>query len=196
MLRTFLAVEASPEIRALAARLIGRLHRGARGIRWVEPHNLHWTIKFLGDVAPDDVRRVCEAAARAAGDASPFEVVCRGVGAFPSIDRPRTIWLGLAAGGEGLAALAECVESQLEPLGYRREARRFHPHLTLGRVRESGRDRTLIEALQAHRDFAAGSMEVDELVVFHSLLGKQGPTYEPLATAELGGLDTRTDLGE
>ncbi|MEX2560594.1 MAG: 2'-5' RNA ligase family protein, partial [Pirellulales bacterium] len=80
-LRTFVAVEASPEVRSRATQLIERLGRTAAKVKWVETHNMHFTLKFLGDVELLDVPRVCQAVAGAVAGLPAFEVVAHGAGA-------------------------------------------------------------------------------------------------------------------
>ncbi len=185
--RTFIAVELGLDIRARATRLIAKLRDTGADVRWVEPTNLHLTLKFLGDVERNDVPAVCNAVLRAAADIPPFDLESRGVGAFPDVDRPRTIWMGIGHGEAEMVALQARVEEELAKEGYRPEARRFRPHLTLGRVRGARGAAELAEVLTNLLDYSGGAMSVDELVVFSSTLERSGPTYEPLATAELRG---------
>jgi 2'-5' RNA ligase len=187
-LRTFVAVEMDEAIRRAAARLIDELRAASAEVTWVAPHNMHLTVKFLGDVAAEKIPQVCEAVARAAADTKPFDLEVRGLGAFPNASRPRTIWLGLGSGEEELAALAGRVESALEELGFAREARGFHGHLTLGRVRRpTPALATLTRLLQNQPDFEAGLTPINEVVVFSSQLSPAGPTYEALSRARLAG---------
>ena len=187
-LRTFVAVEMDEAIRRAAARSIEELRAAAADVTWVAPHNMHLTVKFLGDVAAEKIPQVCESVAQAVADTEPFDLEIRGVGAFPNAARPRTIWLGIGAGERELAALARRIESALEKLGFAREARGFHGHLTLGRVRRpSPALAALTPLLQDKADFEAGLTPIDEVVVFSSQLSPAGPTYEALSRAPLAG---------
>jgi 2'-5' RNA ligase len=181
-------VEISSETRTRAGQLIGRLDTPEAKIKWVEPHNLHLTLKFLGDVDLLEVPQLCQAVTDAVVDLPPFEIEARGAGAFPDAQHPRTVWLGVDRGSEEMIELHDAVERSLAPLGFRREQRRFRPHLTIGRVRGGGPGlRTLADKLVLEGDFAGGVSSVDEIVVFSSELGRDGPTYEVLATAPLNG---------
>lgn len=189
--RTFVAVEVSPEVRAKAKQLIATLSAAATGIKvkWSDPQDLHLTMKFLGDVDMLDVPGVCAAVEAAVKDLPPFDFQVQGAGAFPDAQRPRTVWLGVREGSEELGILHDCLEQALSPLGFRREQRRFRPHLTLGRVRsvppEGAVD--LAAMLAEHRDYFAGASDVSEVVVFSSELDRAGPKYEVLSTTELKG---------
>ncbi len=191
-LRTFVAVEVTPEIRAQTLRLIERLRALQAKVTWTKGPNLHYTLKFLGDVPSEKTNDICRAVQEAVAPFSPFEIVAQGVGAFPSVSHPRTLWLGAREGAEQMELVFQAVERLLEPLGFAREYRRFTPHITLGRVRESG-IATLNELsalLKKHADFDAGAMTVDSVTVFSSTLGRDGPTYEVLSHAEFRSTET------
>ena len=81
--------------------------------------------------------------------------------------------------------IAERTAEKLDRLGYRSEQRRFVPHITLGRAGRKGPTHSLVRELAALADYEAGSMLVDEVTVYSSRLGPDGPTYEPLARAPM-----------
>ena len=186
-IRTFIAVEASSEIRSRAVDLIDRLKVAGATVKWVQPSHLHLTLKFLGDVEDAKIPSVCQAVLDAAAELKPFSIEWRGAGAFPASERPRTVWLGLGVGQESAASLQAAIEERLEKLGFHKEARRFHGHLTLGRVRGGGpTTRQLGELIGRNADFEAGKMTVSQVVVFASELNRSGPTYTTLSRAKLG----------
>ncbi len=189
VLRTFIAVEISPEIRSSALRLIERLRIAPAKVTWTKAANLHYTLKFLGDVAAEKTAAICKAVQEAVTPFSPIDIVAAHAGAFPSAGHPRTLWLGVSEGAEPLELLFQAVERTLEPLGFPKEHRRFTAHLTLGRVREStpAAVHQLAELLRKHADFDAGAMTIDSVTVFSSTLGRDGPSYEVLSRAELQG---------
>ena len=191
-LRTFVAVELPGEIKQLAAGLIERLRPTAANVKWVTPDQMHWTLKFLGEVDLVDVSRICTRVAEAVAPLVPFDVEVWGAGAFPDLSNPRTIWLGARNGTDEFVALHTAVERSLDSLGFRAEQRRFRPHVTLGRVRNSpsGIDE-LADLLRQNAEFDAGPAPVFEVTVFSSELGPQGPRYEPLGHAELQGREER-----
>jgi 2'-5' RNA ligase len=185
--RTFIAVDAVDEAHAAALAVIDRLRGAAEGIKWVEPENLHWTIQFLGDLDDREMAEACLRTVRAAAKHESFELAAHGVGAFPSIQRPRTLWLGAGEGSEQFCALQADIERSLYDLGFRGDSRPFTPHLTLGRTgRGRGPGPALSERLAKLADFDGGVMNVDEVTVYASELGRDGPTYSVLARAPLG----------
>ncbi len=185
-LRAFLAVEITPPIRKRTEELIAALARTSADVKWVEPHNLHLTLKFLGDVPQQEIAAVCQAMACGAAEVVPFELDVRGAGAFPTAARPRTVWLGAGEGSQPMVVLHDRIEAELAKLGYREEHRRFQTHLTIGRVRGAGPGiAELGHLVQQHADFAAGRMTVGRVTLFSSTLTPNGPVYEPLDTAPL-----------
>ena len=186
-LRTFIAVEIDRSIRARAGELIALLRGTVADVNWVEPQNLHLTLKFLGDVHQQDILAVCRAVQQGAAELAPFDLELRGAGAFPNAARPRTVWLGGKTGVQEMIVLHDRIETPLAKLGYREEHRQFQTHLTIGRVRGGGPGiAELGTLLQQQADFLAGRMTVGKVTVFSSTLTSAGPIYEALGTARLG----------
>jgi 2'-5' RNA ligase len=145
---------------------------------------MHLTLQFLGEVPADTINDVCLAVTEAVADCEPLELEIRGLGAFPNARRPRTIWLGVAAGCEELAAVQKRAQKALKKLGFKPESRAFSPHLTLGRVREGTAE--LAERIARQPDQSYGRSPISEVVVFSSQLRPGGPIYAALCRAPLG----------
>ncbi len=92
-LRTFVAVDLPGEVKQLAGQLIERLRPTTANVKWVTPDQMHWTLKFLGDVDLVDVNGICANVAAAVAPFEPFDVEVWGAGAFPDLANPRTVWL-------------------------------------------------------------------------------------------------------
>lgn len=186
--RTFIAVVATDEIYARALAGIALLRPLTDNVRWVAPDNLHWTLQFLGDVDDNDIYSICRDVSRVASEIEPFQLQGLGIRAFPSIDKPRTIWLGAGEGGDVLCDLQDGVEDRMAKLGFRPERQRFTPHLTIGRVQQGSHGgATLSKQLAELADFDGGTMEVDEVIAFGSELTREGPNYHVLGRSPLAG---------
>ena len=184
MNRIFLAVFPPAEIQRVAHSLGEKLRVPNDGVSWVKSDNLHYTLRFIGDVGADGTRRVAESAAAAAAKHRAFDAEVGGLGAFPNARRARVIWLGLTRGGPELEALARDLEAELRRRGFDRADKRFSAHLTLGRVRDPHGDWTERLAAATGPD-PAPRFRVDRLLVVRSQLNPKGSIYTVEAESRL-----------
>ena len=186
-MRIFLAVFPPPAAQEAAAAVIDRLRRPGDGVSWVQRDNLHFTLRFIGEVGADGARRVGEAARAAAARCAPFEATLGPPGAFPNPHRARVLWLGLSAGGDRLVSLARALEEALEPRGFEREGKAFSSHLTIGRVRDPRADWTAPLAEAPTLDPGGARFRVERLCVVESRLDPKGSIYTVRESADLSG---------
>jgi len=195
-IRAFIAIAPDRAVREALAHLRDQLRDGPGGGagRWVRPESIHLTLKFLGDVPPERIPAIGHALETVCRGRSPFLLRLEGLGCFPNTRRPRVIWVGVREETGVLAALQRNLERDLErdleALGH---PRAFAPHLTLARVRE-GASLPAIQALgqqvvarQPTPNLASAEMLVREVILFRSDLLPQGPHYQALQRATLGG---------
>src|SRR6187397_976232 len=132
-IRTFIAVELSSTVIARAQEGIKLLKTSGAEVGWVDRAQMHLTLKFLGNVTDIETAEICRVVVGAASQVEPFEIVFRGLGAFPRGSEPRTLWMGIEQGQVDLAELHAAIEDALKKeMGFGKETRKFHPHLTLG----------------------------------------------------------------
>jgi len=190
--RSFIALEVEEPARAAIASYLAEL-RLSDGVAWTRPENLHMTLKFLGGVVAGRLEELAGALGEIARASEPFTIAYGSVGAFPGLARPATLWVGAEA--SALAALAEAVEEASARIGVAREARPFHPHVTLGRVRGHGKGRRrpaalpegLRTALEGARARPFGIASARSLVLFRSDTDPRGARYTALGRFALGG---------
>ncbi len=188
--RTFIAVELSPRVITRAGNLMDELRAIGAEVNWVHPQQMHLTLKFLGDVSDTETPDICRVVKEVADEFEPFEIVCRGAGAFPNARDPRTLWIGIQDGADELKRLQAAIDDAFKSqLGYGKEQRAFHPHITLGRIKHIPPEKhsELTELLEKHAHFDADLAIIDEVVTFASFLGRGGPQHDPLDHAELRG---------
>ncbi len=186
LVRAFFAAEIDDGLRRELSSVIEDLDRVGAQVRWVRPENLHFTVKFLGDVPLAEVGSIAEAAGAVCAEHEPFAGQVRGVGPFPPQRRMRIVAARMADGGR-LGAVRDDLEPFMEEFGVPPDGRGFKAHLTLGRVKGPRGVQELAAALDpyAARDF--GECYIEELTLFQSELSRSGPTYTPLARVPLGG---------
>jgi 2'-5' RNA ligase len=183
--RLFIAVNLPEDVRVRIYAATQGLRQAATGVRWTLHEQFHITVKFLGEVAEDKVPALEAGLAHAVRALRPFEVDLAGIGAFPNLRRPRVYWLGITQATD-LHVLQAHVESEIEPLGFPREARPFHPHVTLGRV---GAEVSTEQLRAAER--AAASIEyqnkvrVNSVELMVSRMSPKGARYEALRSQPL-----------
>jgi len=190
-IRSFIAIELPSGIEAELTSLEERLKtRQYPFVKWVDPEGIHLTLKFLGNIALTTVPEIIEAIARVAQQFSPFRLQIGGLGAFPNLQRPQVVWLGIGGEVGKLATLQRDIDTALSPLGFPPESRSFSPHLTLGRLRErvSPKERQKFGEWVSSTKFETSlSFEVSALSLMRSQLTPSGAIYDQLASLELGG---------
>lgn len=183
--RVFVAVFPPPEVLDALAGLRERLEPELPGLRWVGTGNLHFTLRFLGDRTGEEIERAVAVLDRVAPSAASFDLELSGLGVFPGWSRPRVLWLGCAAGGAVLEALARTLERGFRDARLGRADKRFVPHLTLGRWRDPrGLDRERAERTCARVARVAG-FRVETVGLIRSRLDPGGSVYTPLHRARL-----------
>jgi len=178
--RCFVSVDL--EVRSLLDALVEvqrRLEKTGADLKCVERENIHITLRFLGEVRDGLVGELQRLVSGMAFE--PFRVEFRGLGVFPSLRRPRVVWVGMSDGVEELNGIFRRLEPELVGMGFRAESRGFSPHVTLARVR-SGRNRErLVEEVTANADEVFGEFEVGYIRLKKSVLTPRGPIYSTIA---------------
>lgn len=180
-IRAFIAVsvECPSELRPI----LRELNEMGRAVRAMSPDKLHLTLKFLGDVRLEQTASIANAISAAVGKSDAFRAELQGLGAFPHLGRPTVVWVGFANQG-AIVELAEQIEAAIEPLGFSRERRPYHPHVTLARI-NSRPPETLRPLVEQHAATDIGTTGIDAVELFQSELGGNGPRYTSLARTEL-----------
>lgn len=177
-MRLFIAVAADDEIKTAAAEAVARLRRAGGSFRWVDPRDMHTTLRYLGATPEEKLPEIQALMARAAAVTAPFELSYGGVGAFDSFEEARVVWIGLSDGLAPMERAARLVE--------RAEARPYSPHLTLGRNRDAQAPPEMVAALKAEPVLNL-CRPVKKISLYASKPAPFGHAYEILYEAELTG---------
>jgi 2'-5' RNA ligase len=179
-IRTFIAIELPEKIIDSISRIQERLQPYGLKVRWVRPQNIHLTLKFLGNIQKVQTEKIKQAIIESAHGFAPISIAAKGIGAFPSIKRPRVIWVGLAGQINQLQKLQKTLDEKLAANGFPKEKRKFKGHLTLGRVKNKIDPKRLLEAVKEFAGFESEPFVTNPVALFKSELKPTGAVYTKL----------------
>lgn len=193
LIRVFVAIQSEEKLRSALLDVQGTLRQAADErhlgaiVRWVNPENIHLTIKFLGEVQVDRIPELEDALLRSSIGIAPFTLSVRGLGCFPNSHSPSVIWAGMGGQLDLLVNFARQVETVFGAIGFAVERRPFSPHLTLGRIKRGARpsERAAVgELIERLPTKEIGVIDARALSLVKSDLRPEGPLYSILATVE------------
>jgi RNA 2',3'-cyclic 3'-phosphodiesterase len=184
--RLFVCIELPGSAREALAALQDRLRREGGRVSWVPPKNMHLTLVFLGDVDASRVSSIGEVLQQAVTSYEPFEIRLQGSGAFPSLNRPRVLWVGVSGALDALQSVHVRLTNGLAEVGLQGDTKPFSPHLTLGRVKDD-RDPLLraVTSTLVSETIQVEPFTVSEILLMRSELDPQGARYTTLHRAPL-----------
>jgi RNA 2',3'-cyclic 3'-phosphodiesterase len=186
MRRIFVAVDLSAEARQRVSEYINDLKREFSDVRvgWEKSEKLHLTLKFLGAIDERTLTELEQGVRKTAAARHSFKLRIKDTGVFPNKKRARILWLGIEFEDESLSELKESLEQETERIGFEREKRRFHPHLTIGRLREPQRSTQLVEK-HLEKKYEPVEFGVSEIVIYESELQPTGSIYKVVSKSGL-----------
>ena len=201
-MRTFIALELSNPIKHELSRLQQELTKSNADVKWVKPENIHLTLKFLGNIDETKLEQIKHILDGISSEEKPFEIHLSELGAFPNLNRPRVLWVGLDKGSSETKQIAAALETELQKIGFPKEERPFSAHLTLGRVK-SGKNRDCphgypSKGTEKNRDCpplypskwtVPIFQQITHITLFQSELTPRGPIYTSLHEAKFTPLD-------
>lgn len=187
--RLFTAIELPAEIRHTIKEHIDRLRAACPDVRasWTRADNLHLTLKFFGDIAINRVDSLSQALMDAATRTPSFGLVIQGCGIFPPRGKPNVLWIGISPETEPACLhLYQALEDECEKAGFKRDERKFHPHLTVARLRHPAGARDLAN-LHQETEFEPIALKVTGACLIRSELSSSGSRYTIVAQHDLNG---------
>lgn len=179
-IRTFIAIELDPATQRHLQIIQEDLRQIGADVKWVKPKNIHLTLKFMGNVHLNQIAAIAKAIKECLRNTHKFTIELSHLGAFPQIENPRVVWVGLKNGQKESMAIATSLETHLEKLGIKKEIREFDPHITIGRLRSSRKKGALVKAIKSYSFKSTMIQPVTHVTLFKSTLTSQGPIYEIL----------------
>jgi RNA 2',3'-cyclic 3'-phosphodiesterase len=153
-------------------------------IKWVEPNNIHITLKFFGETEESRIEEISNQLMMVASRHTPFKFSIKGTGVFGSSHNPRVIWFGINE-NKALQNLSTNVLNSMATIGWEKDRQNFVPHLTMGRIKHVGDKNKLKELVSKNRDIDIQEENLNEFYLFESILKPQGPIYTVLKIFEL-----------
>ncbi len=184
-LRLFVAIPIPQTLEEGIDGLLNEMPR-YRQVRWVSRAQLHITLRFIGGLEEALLPKLQSILKSVSSPAGPFEAELGGLGAFPRSDRPRVLFIPVTRGEESFQRLEKTLTVSLEAVGVKPDDKEYHPHLTLGRVRENEDPKAAQKALQEVLPPQWPPWKADRFVLFKSQLAAGGPLYTPLMEFKLG----------
>jgi 2'-5' RNA ligase len=187
-MRVFIAIDIDEQIRKALGNLQNELRSKVdikkSDVKWVNPDNIHLTLKFLGEIKDQEAVDVCNITKEVASRHESFELALETVGHFGGRSA-RVLWIGTGQNSDNLLQLQSDLEEQLASAGWPRETRKFSGHLTLCRVRNSKAGVKLAQMTEGYKDFKLGTVSADSVSVYQSQLTPTGPIYTVLGNYKL-----------
>ena len=183
--RCFVAIEIPVHVQRVFEKIQNELRTEIGKASWTRIGNFHLTLKFLGDVKKDSISDICNDIDKVAIKQKPFSLEFGGIGTFPNLSRPRVLWLGLKQGVKITTGLSKYINNALFHWNVKKDGR-FHPHVTLARLKQSMDLRKYIDLFEEYQTIQNTSMAVDEITLVKSELHPNGAIYTPISRFHLG----------
>lgn len=181
MKRLFAALKIQPDPEFISRYRLLKQEMRNEPVKWVEEHNIHITLKFFGETEESRIPGISRVLANVASQRGPLSFRLKGLGVFGSSYAPRVVWAGIDP-YEPLAGLMKDVHRDLRSEGWEPDRQNLVPHLTLGRIK-SLRDRIFFQrTLDRYRDLTSLPVTPGTIILYESILRKEGPLYTPAGT--------------
>jgi len=182
-MRLFIAVDLNDSARKNISDIISRLKKKDFDVKWVNPENIHITLKFLGEVNENDMKGLENIISGSVKDVKKFKINISKAGYFGKGNYVKVVWVDIREGRDILVQLSRKFNKELTHI--RREEREPSPHITIGRVRSGRNVHELINEVEGLSDVKVGEVEVNDIKLKQSVLKPDGPIYIDLKTFEL-----------
>jgi 2'-5' RNA ligase len=183
-MRLFIAIDLPEEWKSALAQVESSIGWLGRGVKWVNPHSVHLTLRFLGEASDSLLPEIENSLKAACRESEPFSMRLKGTGVFPKAKRPRVYWVGIEA-PDALMQLQARIEAEMQRIGFEAEDHEFTPHLTLARIKDPIGKERITGALLDYR-LESPPMPVREVRLMRSHLSGEGARYETLRTYLIG----------
>jgi 2'-5' RNA ligase len=182
-MRLFVAIDLDKNAKEKISGIIDRMNKSDYDVKWVDPENIHITLKFLGEVRDEQVKGVVKTISDNVNGMKKFTISICEVGYFGHPDHVKVIWLNVNNGRERVIDLCKTMDSQLSHV--RHEDHEPSPHITIGRVRSNRNIDMLVKTIGELGNMKLCEVNVNEIKLKRSILDKSGPVYSDIETFTL-----------
>lgn len=182
-IRAFLAIDLKEDLRQKVYDVEKEFKKIDADINYVEPKNLHFTLKFLGDIDEDGIDKISEKVEEVLENYEPFGINIKGCGAFPNEDHIKVLWFG-TQDNVILNQLHDDLDEALNGIGFEKDDN-FSTHLTFGRMKSSKCKDEVKKEIEKYKVREIGSMNIKDIRLKKSTLKPEGPIYEDLKVYKL-----------
>ena len=179
-IRVFVAIEIDSEIKNKLSEYLSKLKRTGADVKWVSPENIHLTLKFIGYIETGTLINLSRIINDAVSGIGPFSISIGNIGAFPSLEKPRVVFVCVQERENNLLRIYENLDKGVEQLGIRKESKKYVGHITLGRVKSQKNISKLKNTLNTGTECYFGLEKVTSLSLIQSKLTPTGPIYSRL----------------
>ena len=177
-IRAFLAIDLDDELKPKINKIIREFKQIDANIKYVDLQNLHFTLKFFGDIDTEGIDLISEKIENVIKDFDSFTIKIKGCGAFPNKNRIKVIWVGLDE-DEILKDLHDKLDKEFNSIGFDLD-RKFSSHLTIGRMKSAKGKNKVKNTIETYNNIDIGTMDVNLITLKKSTLTPSGPIYEDL----------------
>ncbi|MCK4634814.1 MAG: RNA 2',3'-cyclic phosphodiesterase [Candidatus Aenigmarchaeota archaeon] len=176
-MRTFIGIPIPKELRKKVYKIGKEIEM--RGVKTVKPENLHWTVKFFGDLDEKEIKKVKEIMDSI--EKEKIEIEVRGIGTFPGSSYVKIIWVGVSKGRTEFYEFLKEINKKFSGIGKNSSV---IPHLTIGRVKFIKDKENLLKKIDELRNVRIGRMKINKIVLYESQLTTKGPVYKEIKKIE------------
>jgi len=181
-IRSFIALNLDDDVKKRIY-IISEKFKNLKGLKLVEYENLHITLKFLGDIDPVQQHEIIKALENACKDINEITIKVNKMGAFPNLRNPRVVWLGIEPNPK-INKLHENIENNLCNIGFEKDGKKFHPHITIGRNKTNHNNKLIKKKIVNTEDFEILSV-ITKVSFIKSTLTPKGPVYDIIKDIKL-----------
>lgn len=182
-IRSFLAIDLDDDFKPKINKIMKEFKKIDANIKYVDLNNLHFTLKFFGDIDTEGIDLISKKIEKVINDFKPFDIKIKSCGAFPNNNHVKVIWVGVES-DELLRQLHDKLDKEFTSIGFDKD-KKFSTHLTISRMKSAKNKNQVKDVIEKFENVEIGTMNISSIVLKKSILKPSGPIYENLKTYDL-----------